>query len=128
VVQGFVDQTQSREPRCGPAVKLSHPLRPHLGQQSALEQFLEQVVIAIPLPVVIQGNHKEIIALESLNGGRDVVGRIFPAVGAAEHPFTQRGAEPVQDRGHQQESQDCRRLAGHDFVHQIVGNLEMGAR
>ena len=44
----------------------------HLGQQSALEQFLEQVVIAVPLPVVVQGNHKEVIALQPLNAGRDV--------------------------------------------------------
>ena len=72
VVQGFVDQTLSREPGRGPAVELGHLLRTHLGQQSALEQFLEQVVIAVPLPVVVQGNHKEVMALQPLNAGRDV--------------------------------------------------------
>ena len=72
VAQGFVDQTLSREPGCGPAVEFGHPLRTHLGQQSALEQLLEQVVIAIPLPLVVQGNHKEVIILQPLNAGLNV--------------------------------------------------------
>ena len=128
VAQSFVDQTLSHEPGCGPAVELGHPRRTHLGQQSALEQLLEQVVITIPLPLAVQGNHKEVIILQPLNAGLNVArGSLLPAI-AAEDVFAQRGAEPVQDGGRQQESQDCRRLTGHNFVHQIVGKLDMGAR
>ena len=50
VADGFVDQTLSLEPGSGPAVELSHLLRTGFAQQSPLEQFLEQVVIAVPMP------------------------------------------------------------------------------
>ena len=72
VAQSFVDQALAHEPGCGPAVELGHPRRTHLGQQSALEQLLEQMVITIPLPLAVQGNHKEVIILQPLNAGLNV--------------------------------------------------------
>ncbi len=101
MAQGFVDQTLSREPGCGPAVKLDHLLRTHIGQQSALEQFLEQMVIAVPMPLVVQGNHKEVVAFQPRNAGLDVAGRFVAGSGAAQDAYAQIDAEPIQDRGHQ---------------------------
>ncbi len=58
MVQGFIDQTLFPKPGRGRAVELGHLCRTDLGQQSALEQFLEQVVIAVPLTVGVQCDHE----------------------------------------------------------------------
>ena len=101
MAQRFVDQTLFREPARGPAVELGHPLRPHLVQQSSLQQVLEQVVVTVPLPVVVQRRHKEVVALQPLNAGPDVARGIIAASVGGEDVFAQRSAKPVQDGGRQ---------------------------
>ena len=53
-------------------MEFGHLLLSYLGQQSSLQQFLEQVVITVPLPLVVEGNHKQIGAFQQLDAGLNV--------------------------------------------------------
>ena len=126
MVQGLFDQTLPCKPGRSCAVERSHQLCTHFHQQPSLQQFLEQVMIPIPFSVVVQGGHKEVGALQPLNACVYVARGTIAAGDDANDALAQRCAESVQNRGHQQEFEDLRRLLGYHLVHQIVGNLDRG--
>ena len=82
--------------------------------QSLAEQVGEQMVIAVPAPVVIQGDHKQVGAFEIFQGY--LTGR----GGVAQHGITEGATQTVEDRRAQQERLNAFRLPLQDFFQQIV--------
>ena len=75
-----------------------------LGEQVRAEHVGEQVVVAVPAPLVVERNHEQVPALQRL---QHLAARRRPGDGVA-----QRAGQPVEDRGVEQEVADARRAAG----------------
>src|SRR5438105_464869 len=72
--------------------------------QSLSQQVREEMVIAVPMPLVVQGDDEQVGAVEQFQGG-------LPGSGGVEqNGITQRTAQALQDRGAQQKRLDAFRL------------------
>ena len=122
VPQRFIDQTLAGEPGGGPAMQDVRLVRPQLGQKSLLQKLPPQMMIAIPVPAVVQGDEEQVGAFKPIHA------RAWFAAGdlAADDGFTELGAKELQDGGLQQECADGRGLMRQDFVHQVVGDARAG--
>src|SRR5690349_11481550 len=77
-----------------------------LVQEASAEDVGEQMVVAVPAPLVVQGDKEHVGAFELLEGASAVI--------AAGECVTQRAAESVQDGGVQEELPYLLGLAGED--------------
>ena len=84
-----------------------------------LQHIGEEMVIAIPLALIVERNDEEIAALQSFQHRFAI---LLPGDG-----ITQRAAQPIENRGLQQETADTFGLALQDFFHQIVQHKAMAA-
>ncbi|HEV2655216.1 MAG TPA: hypothetical protein VGT82_09655 [Ktedonobacteraceae bacterium] len=82
--------------------------------ESLPQQLRKEMVIAVPAPLVVQRDEKQVGAFERVQGG-------LPGNRGVEHNgITQWAAEAVEDGGVQQEHLDVFLLALEDFFQQIV--------
>ena len=82
--------------------------------QSLSQQVREEMVIAVPMPLVVQGDDEQVGAVEQFQGG-------LPGSGGVEqNGITQRTAQALQDRGAQQKRLDAFRLLLKNFFKQVV--------
>ena len=103
--------TLSRPPCGRPPMPLAQPLRLALAQAS-LQERLEEMVVAIPLPLGGQADREQVPAHEP---PRDVGGVRAPA-----DRGRQLGGEPPEHGGVEQELLNLRRLPGDDLLGQVV--------
>ena len=82
--------------------------------QPRAQQLAEEVVVAEPLPLVIQGDNEKVGSLEALDEFLD-----SRAVHAG-HCLAQLGVEPFKQRGLEEKSLNVFRLAGDDFLGQKI--------
>ncbi len=85
-----------------------------LGRELAQQHLAEQLVVTKPLPVVVQGYQKQVLALENVD--------YLCRVGRADHRVAQRWREPVQDGGPAQEIPDLAGLAAEDLLSQEIAH------
>src|SRR6202034_3218868 len=78
----------------------------------AAEHLCEQMVVAVPLSVVVEGHEEKVVALDDVEDLR--------RVGRPGDGFAERRAEPVQDGGPRQELPDLDGLAAQHFLSQEV--------
>jgi len=117
VADRLVDQPVLFGPDGGPTVKLRQPRG--LGPlQLGTEEVAEQVMEAVPAALLVQGNQERVGALQLLEQ--------ILAVGPAGDRVTERTAEPLQDRGLQQEPPHPVRLTVEDLLAEIVQDVPMG--
>jgi hypothetical protein len=90
-------------------VKGRHVLWLSLRQQ-AQEHLAEQPVIAVPVPVIVQGDEKEILALQAVDDPR--------RVGGAGNRVAQGRGEPVEDGRPAQEFHDRLRLTAKNLFNE----------
>src|SRR5205823_1543286 len=89
--------------------------------QSLSQQLREELVIAVPPPLVVQGDEEQVGVFEILEG-------FLPGNrGVQQNGITQRAAQTVEDRRAQQERLDAFGLLPEDFFHQIVQHEMMAA-
>ena len=91
-----------------------------LVEQVRAEDVGEQVVVAVPLPPVVERDDEEVGALERHQGR---LAAVASRDGVAERP-----GESLEDRRPQQELADVRRLAGEDLLAEIVHDVAVVAR
>src|SRR5438876_12210041 len=83
-------------------------------EESQPEQISEEMVIAIPTPVVVQGDEEQVSAFEVFQGG------LPDGCGVEENGITQATRHPLKDGRVQQERLDALGLLPEDFFHQVV--------
>ena len=105
-------------PLAGALVQQRNLLR-LLAEQARPQHVGEQVVVAVPLPPVVQRDDEQVGALQ----GHDHLA----TVGAAGDGVTQRSGEPVQNRGLQQEAANRVRLVRQHFLDQVVDEVPVVA-
>ena len=76
MLQGFLEQFVLFEPDRGKAMQVRYLVGPNFGSQSLLKQFLEQMVIAVPLPAVIQRYDEHLSPLDPIQTQAGVPGRV----------------------------------------------------
>ena len=79
----------------------------------------EEVVVAPPLPLVVERDHEEVRPLERL--------QLLLAVGAAGDRVAQRAGQVVEDRGVEQERPDVLGLAVEHLVDEVVEDEAVAA-
>ena len=94
-------------------------LCPHRPAQAMTQQTGKQVVVAIPLPPVIQWHDEQVGLLEILQDG---LAAAWLAI-AAHHGIAQRAAQTLQNRSVKQEALHRFRLPGQHFVDQIIHHV-----
>ena len=78
------------------------------------QQLGEEMVIAVPAPLVVQGDDEQVGVLEVLQG-------LLPGgCGVGHHGITERAAEPIEDGRAQQEGLDGLGLPLEDLLEQVV--------
>ena len=101
-------------PHAGALVQDRNQVRP-LGEQVRPEYVGEQVVVAVPLPTIIQGHDEQVGALQ---GDEQVA-----PVRTTGDGITERTGEPVEDRGVQQELADLFGLSLQYLLHEVVDDV-----
>ena len=101
-------------PAAGPLVQLRSQVG-LLGEQARPQHLGEQMVVAIPLPLVVQGDEEEVRPLQ----GHE---HVAPVV-AAGHGITQRPGEPVEDRRAQQKLAHGLRLVLQHLLDEVVDDV-----
>ena len=86
-----------------------------LVEQARPQHVGEQVVVAIPLAPVVERDEEQVRPIERLQHGLAAV--------LAGDGIAQRAAQPVQDRGLQQEAPDVLGLALQDLLDQVVDDV-----
>ena len=116
--------------RLGPLVVVREPVTrapvQHIDElrrllcQPGSQHVCEQVVIAVPLPPVVERNQEQVAAIEGLEHG---LAAALPGDRVA-----QRAVEPVQDGGVQQELADLAGLALQHLLDQVVDDVAVVPR
>ena len=106
-------------PGTGPPVQLRH-LVGVLGEQARAEHVGEQVVVAVPGALVVEGDDEQIAALELLQHA--------PAVVAGGDGIAETPGEVVEDGGAEQEVADLVWLACENFVGEVVDDEAVAPR
>ena len=120
MVKRFHLQAMVFIPEAGTDVQFGHALpfipwrRGDALVQSLPQQIREEMVIAVPPPLVVQGDEEQVGAFEIFQG-------CLPGNrGVEQNGITQGAAQAVEDRCAQQERLDAFGLLPEDFFHQIV--------
>ncbi len=119
VVERFVDQAVLVKPGAGPAVQGGNFVSIQPLGQLITQQFLEQMVVAVPPPLVVQGNGEQVFLAQPFQVGLSVTLRLVQAG----HNVTQRATQPIKYGGLQEKVLDSRRLARQDFSHQVICHI-----
>ena len=90
-----------------------------LAEHAGAEHVGEQVVVAGPLPLVVEGDNEEVGSIETLEH--------HAAVGPSRDGVAQRSGEPVEDGGVQQELADVLGLVLQHLVEQVVQDEAVAA-
>ena len=122
VPDGVVGEAVLLVPGRGGAVQLGHAVG-ELALQVGAQEIGEQVVVAPPPPLLVERDQEQAGPLDRLQQ--------LLAVRAAHHGVAQRPAQPVEDRGLQQERAQLGRLAfehllGEVVEHEAVAPGELG--
>ncbi len=107
-----------REPRTGAAMQLRHRRRP-LPLEVRGEHVGEQVVVAVPPPLVVERHHEQVAPLQRLQHLR--------AAGVRGHRVAQRAGEAFEHGGAEQEVADVGRLLVQHLRHQVVDDVAVVA-
>ena len=118
VLDGVVGETVLLEPVGGARVQDGRDVG-LLGEQAGAQHVAEQLVVAEPLPPVVEGDEEEVVALE----GAQHRGRVT----TVEDGVAQRPAEPVEHRGVQQELAHRGRLVGEHLLDEVVDDVAVVA-
>ncbi len=115
MLEGLDVEAVGLEPLAGPEVVLVlAPGRDRDLLAPLPQQVGEQAVVAVPAPLVVQGDDEQVGALEMLErllaGGR----------GVEQHGIAQRAAEAIEDGRPQQEGLDGLGLPLEDLLDQVV--------
>ena len=105
-------------PRARSPVQLRH-VSGLLVLKTRAQHVCKEMVIAIPAAAVVEWNHEQVASLQRLQ-------HRFAAVLAGDG-IAQRAAEPVEDRGLQQEAADLIGLALQDLFDQVVDDVAIVA-
>ena len=114
VIDGVLGHPVRLAPRRGAAVKLRDRLR-ITSPQLRHEQLAEQLVVPVPLPAAVEGNHQQVAALQPL----EECGRSRDA----EDGVAERTAHPVENRRVGQEGSLRRRDPVEDLRAQVVPDV-----
>jgi hypothetical protein len=90
-----------------------------LLQDARAEHFGEEVVVAVPLPLVIEWDDEQVVALQ---GREHRAAAVQPGDGVAQRP-----GQPVEEGGAQQEFSDSVRLVLQHLLHQVVDEESVAA-
>ena len=96
-----------------------HELRQLVGQARA-QDVGEEVVIAVPAAPVVERDQEQVPPLQRVQHGL--------AIAALGHGVAQRAAQPVQDRGLQQEAPNLVGLPVQDLLDQVVDDVAVVPR
>ena len=107
-------RTGAREPQRRPPMQIADLVRRHLGGEPLLKEFLEEGMVSVPEVLMVQRGDEQLGSLEPIHAGLCIPGR----VGLAQDRLAQRGAEPIQDGGPQQEGVHRRELVAEHLVHE----------
>src|SRR5437764_7395293 len=105
-------------PGAGTAMQVGYPARFCLLQVAG-EHLGKQVVVAVPSPLVIERDHKEIRFLERFQGCLSMF--------LTGHRLTEWSTEALQNRGGEQEFLHRRRLPQEYFLGEVVQHEAMAA-
>ena len=94
-------------------------LRTDTLQQVLLQQLLEQMMNAIPPLAIIEGDKKEVRALQPVQGGLHLSVRVI----TLEDRCTQLGAELVQHRDPHEQLLHSRREPVQNFLYQVIAHM-----
>jgi hypothetical protein len=109
VADGLLGRPRLPVPGARPLVQGTHAAR--IGHRElAAQQLGEQMVVAVPLPVVVQRHQEQVLPLQRLDDLR--------GVGRAGDGVAERGTEPGEDGGSLQELPDLARLAAEYLIGQ----------
>jgi len=119
MVDRFVDQPVLLTPGGGPSVEVRDvcgldPVQP------GTEEIAEQVMVSVPVALLIQRDHEQVGAFQSLQH--------FLAIRPPGHLVTQRAGESLEDRALEQEHPHWLRLAVEHLVAQVVEDVALGPR
>ena len=118
VVDGVLDVAARTVPRGGARVQLARVPRP-LDLEHVAQDLAEEVVVAVPAAMVVEGDQRQVRVLEPLEAGRAVL--------AAGHDVAQRRRQALEDRGLEQEVAGVGRLAVEHLGRQVVDELAVVA-
>src|SRR5262249_24264954 len=111
VMHRFNEEFLLLVPGAGTTMQVRQEFRLGL-EQAASEHLGKQVMIAIPPPLLVQRDHKEIRPFKGLEPR--LASRVFG------HSLAERGAEALEDRGAQQKRLDRCRLPGENLFGEII--------
>ena len=122
VAESLDGQAMSLVPTAGPNVQRARACL--VAAREALlqplpEKLAKEAVIAVPLPLTVQGHDEEIGALEVFQG-------LLPRIPLHEG-ITERAAEPVENGGPQEEGLDALGLMTQDLLGQVVQHKAVAA-
>ena len=121
VVDRFREQAFPAEPAAGPPVEGGHRLGAGLAGQPGAQHVGEQVVVAVPDPLVVQRHQEQVGPLQLLQDRLAVPG------GGGQQRIAQRGAQPVEHAGGQQKASGRGRPAVQHLGRQVVGHQAVPA-
>ena len=121
VTKGLEQVPGTLAPRTGPDVQLGDLLRRQVPLEPVPQQVAEELVIAVPVPFVVEGDDEQVGALDGRQRLLAGAGRGLED-GIAEWP-----AQAVEDGGAQQEGPDLGRLPLQDLLEQVVQHEAVAA-
>ncbi len=121
MLEGLDLEAVSLIPLAGTEVVLVHVLARDRMLAPLPQQLGEQVVVAIPAPLVVQGDAEQVCPLEILEG------LLTGSRGVEQHGIAERTAQPIEDGRPQQEGLHGVRLPLEDFFDQIVEHKVVAA-
>ena len=131
VADRFRQQPFPAEPGAGPPVEGGRCIGTGLAGQAGAQGVGEQVVVAVPDPLVVQRHQEQVGPLQLLQDRLAVAGGgrcgVRPVGVGGQQGVAQRGAQPVEHAGGEQEASGRGRLAVQDLGRQVVGDQPVPA-
>lgn len=111
VPDGVFQQVVVGIPTSGDAVQTRSPIG-CLGSESGAQSVREQMVVAVPLPLVVERDEEHVVPVQLFE-------HLMPVRPSGER-IAERTGEPVQDRGGEQELTHVLRQAAEHLLNQVV--------
>src|SRR6266508_4225971 len=83
------------------------------------QNICEEVMIAIPTPLIVKRRQEKIVALQFFQNGL--------AIRASRERIAKRSVQPFKNGGLEKKALDTFRLSGEHFVHEIVEHKAMAS-
>ncbi|HET9416625.1 MAG TPA: hypothetical protein VFP30_03710 [Candidatus Limnocylindria bacterium] len=87
--------------------------------ETRAQDVAKEMVVAVPLPPVVERHEEQVASIEGLKHGRRVV--------STSNGVTDRTREPIEDRSLQQEASDVIGLPSEDLLDEVVDDVTIPA-